>query len=214
MRLNQYIAAASGLSRRAADHAITEGRVRHNNKLAAPGIIVRDGDTITLDGKVIRPSSKQTIMLNKPYGYVCSRAGQGSKTIYDLLPKEFHLLNPVGRLDRDSTGLLLLTNDGSLHHGLTHPSKQKKKVYQIELSQPLNLNDQTDITIGVDLDDGISHLQLKGKERKWQVTMTEGRNRQIRRTFAARGYKVTRLHRSQFGDYKLGALAPGQFKQV
>jgi 23S rRNA pseudouridine2605 synthase len=215
MRINQFIAAATGLSRRAADHAIQEGRVRVNGQRAELGKVIQPGEKVSLDGKPLAaPEKTQTIMLNKPYGYVCSRAGQGSKTIYDLLPANLHHLKPVGRLDRESTGLLLMTNNGQLVQDMTHPSKIKQKVYQVELSQPLDKTDQFEVERGVTLEDGLSSLMLKGADRKWQVTMHEGRNRQIRRTFAARGYKVLKLHRSQFGEYAIGGLAVGKFREI
>lgn len=215
MRINQFIAAATGLSRRAADHAVQAGRVRVNGQLATLGKVMQPGEKITLDGKALKaPEKTQVIMLNKPYGYVCSRNGQGSKTIYDLIPADLHHLKPVGRLDRESTGLLLMTNNGQFVQDMTHPSKIKLKIYQVELSQPLDKTDQAEVEKGVTLEDGLSSLMLKGVDRKWQVTMHEGRNRQIRRTFAARGYKVIKLHRSQFGEFAIGGLAVGKYREV
>src|SRR5690606_28032606 len=131
-----------------------------------------------------------TIMLNKPVGYVVSRAGQGSRTIYDLLPPEYHHLKPIGRLDKDSSGLLLLTNDGQLAQDLTHPQYQKIKIYEVELNiPPLQPHRETSSNHGVELDHGNSRLILDPLEddggRSWRFTMHEGRNRQIRRTFAA-----------------------------
>jgi pseudouridine synthase len=154
-------------------------------------------------------------MLHKPVGYVCSRDGQGSKTIYDLLPTKLHQLKPVGRLDKDSSGLLLLTNDGELANRLTHPSFEKEKVYEISLDKPLARPDRAQIEQGVLLEDGLSKLQVKplGNEH-WQVTMREGRNRQIRRTFSALGYRLQALHRTQFGTYRLGRIAPGEYTVV
>src|SRR4051812_22727125 len=109
MRINKYIAQATGLSRRAADTAIAVGRVLVNQQLPSVGYDVRPDDSVTLDGIAITPAVNTiTIILNKPTGYVVSREGQGSKTIYDLLPPEYHTLKPVGRLDKDSSGLLLL----------------------------------------------------------------------------------------------------------
>jgi 23S rRNA pseudouridine2605 synthase len=156
----------------------------------------------------------QTILLNKPAGYICSRNGQGGETIYDLLPAELRRLKPVGRLDKDSSGLLLMTNDGDLAQRLTHPSYQKDKVYELSLDKALTPHDWEQITHGgVQLDDGMSafklHWQHKNNSVRWIVTMHQGRNRQIRRTFAALGYQVTRLHRTKFGNYELKKLVPG-----
>lgn len=220
MRINKYVAQATSLSRRAADTAIAEGRVLVNGTQPTSGQNVGDHDVVTLDGRAITPMVKTvTIMLNKPVGYVCSRTGQGSQTVYELLPAEYHHLNPVGRLDKNSSGLLLLTSDGKLAHELTHPSRQKNKVYAVTLNTPLEpLHRQMISDHGVQLDDGISRFELErlgaDDDRAWQVTMHEGRNRQIRRTFAALGYTVTTLHRTQFGPYALDALPPGHLTVI
>ena len=215
MRLNVFIASGSGLSRRAADTAIIQGRVHINGFLAKPGQQVADGDKVTLDNRAITPVVKTlTVMLNKPVNYVCSRDGQGSKTVYDLLPKQLHILKPVGRLDKDSSGLLLLTNDGKLANELTHPSFQKTKIYEVILHKSLTTHDKSAIEKGVMLDDGISHLNLKGEGSNWTVTMQEGRNRQIRRTFTALNYSTRKLHRTDFGPYSLGSLGIAEYKEL
>ncbi len=212
MRLNRYVALATGLSRRAADAAISEQRVRVNDHIGQLGQEVSPEDKVTLDGKLCSiANAPTTVILNKPAGYVCSRDGQGSKTIYDLLPRELHHLKPVGRLDKNSSGLLLLTNDGKLAHQLTHPSFQKEKVYLIELDKPLAEQARDEVERGVQLEDGISRLKLNGNGRNWTVHMSEGRNRQIRRTFDALGFKVTKLHRTRFGSYVLGNIAEGTY---
>lgn len=219
MRLNQFIARASGISRRAADAAITEGRVSINGKPAELGHTLQSDDQVTLDDKPLVLATTQTIMLNKPVGYVCSRDGQGSRTIYDVLPPELHHLKPVGRLDKDSSGLLLLTNDGQLAQELTHPSFQKTKIYKIALNKSLEpLHRQMIEDKGIMLDDGPSKLQLERLSEtdnsNWKVIMSEGRNRQIRRTFEALGYNVVKLHRTQFGNYMLKGLRVSQYSQV
>lgn len=220
MRINKFIAAATGLSRRVADKAIEQGNVRINGQLPTPGQAVADGDTVTLSGRIITaPAKTQTIMLNKPVGYIVSRDGQGSKTIYDLLPPELRTLKPVGRLDKDSSGLLLLTNDGQLAQELTHPKYQKTKVYEVTLSAPLQpLHRQMISDHGLQLTDGVSKLQLdrlqEGNDKAWRITMFEGRNRQIRRTFAALSYSVQTLHRTTFGNYTLGNVRPGTYTEV
>ena len=217
MRLNKYIAQGTGISRRAADSAIEAGRVLVNGQRPSQGYDVQDADTVTLDRRPITPNVKTiTIMLNKPPGYVCSRDGQGSKTVYDLLPPEYQNLKTIGRLDKNSSGLLLLTNDGQLAYELTHPKFQKTKVYKIALNKQLLLEDHAQIDVGVMLDDGISKLQLepinKGDNSNWKVTMFEGRNRQIRRTFDAIGYNVVKLHRTHFGPYQLESLPSGKLR--
>jgi 23S rRNA pseudouridine2605 synthase len=220
VRLNKFIAQSTGISRRAADAAIAAGRVRLNSAVPIPGSTVSSTDTVTLDGAPLAQpdNTYTTIMMNKPVGYVCSRNGQGSQTIYDLLPPELHHLKPVGRLDKHSSGLLLLTDDGTLAHQLTHPSFAKTKVYKIALNQPLSHNDQLHVQNGVTLDDGVSKLELSAlnatDQHNWKVTMTEGRNRQIRRTFAALGYNVVKLHRTHFGPYTLKGLLSGNYTDI
>jgi 23S rRNA pseudouridine2605 synthase len=128
-----------------------------------------------------------------------------------------HHLKPVGRLDKDSSGLLLMTNDGNLANELTHPSYRKNKVYEVTLDKPLQpLHRQMISDHGVMLDDGPSKFELErlADETTWQVTMHEGRNRQIRRTFAGLGYEVIGLNRIRFGDYRLAELSPGQWQQL
>lgn len=212
MRINLFVASATGLSRRVADEAVANGQVTINGHLARPGDQVNTDDKVAHNGKLLSlPTQTQIILLNKPVGYVSSRDGQGSNTIYILLPKELHHLKPAGRLDKDSSGLLLLTNDGQLAHQLTHPSFNKTKVYDIQLDKPLKDEDKQTIEQGVNLDDGVSRLQLQGRGKNWQVSMNEGRNRQIRRTFAALDYQVVKLHRTQFGDYHIGNLRTGSY---
>lgn len=218
MRINRYIALATGKSRRAADELIKTGRVMVDRETAELGTAVDENSQVQLDGQVLGlPEARLTIMLHKPAGYICSRAGQGGKTIYDLLPTEYHQLKPIGRLDKNSSGLLLLTNDGQLAHELTHPSRQKIKIYEAELNAPLApLHQQMISDHGLTLKDGLSKLGLEKLDgaQHFRVTMSEGRNRQIRRTFAALGYTVTKLHRTHFGSYQLGNLKTGQFKQL
>ncbi len=218
MRLNKYIAQATGMSRRAADRAIAEGHIKVNEKVADIGMPVTEADLITHSGDRLHlPTKTQTIILNKPVGYVCSRDGQGSKTIYQLIPEELHNLKAVGRLDKDSSGLLLLTNDGDLAHKLTHPKFEKEKIYEITLRRVLEQYEQDAIKTGVLLEDGPSILRIKqlGTDpKKWQVRMQEGRNRQIRRTFTALNHTLESLHRIQFGDYTLANVPAGKFKQT
>lgn len=210
----------SSLSRRAADTAIEEGRVQVNGRLPDKGYRVLADDSVTLDGARLAQTERalQSLILNKPVGYVCSRNGQGNRTIYELLPPAYHHLNPVGRLDKNSSGLLLLTNDGSLQQELTHPRYQKVKIYEVILAEPLApLHQQMISDIGITLEDGNSRLaleKLNDDRRVWRVTMREGRNRQIRRTFAALGYSVKDLHRTNFGDYRLAGITLGQYREV
>lgn len=219
MRINKFVALASGLSRRAADAAIEQGRVLVDGGSPTVGQAITDSNIVTLDGKQLHPTQRhKTIIVHKPVGVVVSRNGQGSKTIYDLLPPELHSLKPIGRLDKNSSGLLLLTDDGTLAHELTHPRFAKAKIYEIRLDKPLEpLHQQMISDHGVQLDDGPSKLQLEKRDddrTTWKVTMHEGRNRQIRRTFAALDYNVTRLHRTQFGNVTLSTIQTGRWREL
>ena len=222
MRLNKFIAHATGMARREADEAILNGRISVNGKVANIGQDV-DGqsDIIKLDDKQITlPATTTVIMLNKPIGYVCSRNAQAkdAKTVYELLPSDLRQLKTIGRLDKDSSGLILLTDDGDMAHRLTHPSFTKTKEYVIELDRPLApLHQQMIADFGINLTDGPSKLlleRLNDERTKFRVIMHEGRNRQIRRTFAALGYQVVSLHRISFGSYQLGDLPSGKYKRV
>lgn len=214
IRLNKHLALVLGVSRREADEMISAGTVQVDGQVATLGTRLIEGATVTVNGKpIVATTKKQLYLFHKPVGYVCSRKAQGDNpTIYDLLPPELHLLKPVGRLDKDSSGLLLLTNDGDLAHQMTHPSFHKTKVYEVELDKPLEpLHQQMISDFGVMLEDGKSKFTVVKQGSGYEITMKEGRNRQIRRTFAALGYTVTRLHRTQFGSYKLSTMTPGEF---
>lgn len=218
MRINKYIASASGLSRRAVDDLISQGRVKLNGQIPAVGQDVTGKEKITIDGDSLTPSVKiQTIMLHKPIGYVTSRDGQGSQTIYDILPKTYHILKPVGRLDKDSSGLLLLTNDGQLANQMTHPRYGKTKIYEVKLDKGLQpLHQQMIADHGIKLEDGLSRFtpQKLASDVQLRIVMSEGRNRQIRRTFEALGYKVVKLHRTDFGPFSLGSLKAGKTLEI
>ena len=220
MRLNKYIAQATGISRRAADEAISQNRILVNGAAPTAGQDIGDADQVVLDGNIVAPAAaSMTIMLNKPVGYVCSREGQGSRTVYDLLPPELHSLKTVGRLDKNSSGLLLLTTDGQLAQELTHPSFQKNKMYEVTLDKPLQpLHHQMINDYGIMLEDGLSRLQLDrtaSSDVEWTVTMHEGRNRQIRRTFESLGYEIKGLHRTKLGSFSLKSnLSPGAYEVI
>lgn len=219
LRLNKHLALQLGISRREADDIIAKGKVTINDTVATLGARFNEGDDIKIQGKpVASDTAYQYLMLNKPVGYVCSRRQQGdSPTIYDLLPTNYHHLKPVGRLDRDSSGIILLSNDGNFAFEMTHPKFIKKKIYQVSLSEDLApLHQQMISDHGIQLEDGTSTLQLERanetNRKSWIVTMSEGRNRQIRRTFGALGYTVEKLNRTNFGNYALGDILPGKFE--
>ena len=218
-RLNKFVALSLGVSRRKADELIEKGKIIVDGQPARLGQQISEVNHVSYNGNSLKIQDKKLIALNKPVGYLCSRASQGGiPTIYELLPKSLHHLKPVGRLDKDSSGLILLTNDGDFAHQMTHPSFYKIKRYLVTLDQPLQpLHRQMINDFGVQLPDGPSCLTLErqheGDEHRWIVQMSEGRNRQIRRTFAALGYTVTKLHRTDFGNYTLGSIKRGEFTE-
>lgn len=219
-RLNKYLALALGVSRRQADDLIQQGKVSINGVTAIIGGRVNPADKVTCSGQLLTLQSHAYVMFHKPVGYVCSRKRQGdTPTIYEILPSAYHQLKPVGRLDKDSSGLILLTNDGDFAFRMTHPSFKKQKRYLVTLDRPLEpLHRQMISDFGIDLPDGRSQMtltrQVDDNDNRWIVEMSEGRNRQIRRTFSALGYEVTKLHRTNFGNYSLGDIKRGEWQIV
>jgi 23S rRNA pseudouridine2605 synthase len=220
-RLNKHLALQLGVSRREADELIERGRVTINGTEATLGARFRDGDQIAVSGKPLTGNTAyEYILFNKPVGYVCSRRAQGDNpTIYEILPKEYAPLKPVGRLDKDSSGVILLSNDGDFAYRMTHPKFNKVKIYTVLLGQELEpLHQQMISDHGVTLEDGVSKLMLErvseDNRKQWTITMSEGRNRQIRRTFGSLGYDVVKLHRTHFGNYSLDDMKPGEYKTV
>lgn len=221
VRINKYLAERLGIARREADEIIAAGRVSIDGEPVTLGGRVEDGQTVTVDGQPVEHQASYVYLaFHKPVGYVCSRRAQGdAPTIYDLLPSQYHPLKTVGRLDKNSSGLILLTNDGDFNHRMTHPSSHKKKIYEVELDNALQpLHRQMISDYGVMLEDGKSQFELErmhdGSDYAWRVIMTEGRNRQIRRTFAALGYEVISLHRTHFGPYEIGRLEAGKWQET
>lgn len=187
------------------------------------------------DGVAVDEVEYVYLGMNKPVGYVCSKRRQGeAPTIFELLPPEYRDLKTVGRLDKDSSGMILLTNDGDFAFQMTHPKFAKTKIYEVELDKRLEALHQQEIAdFGIEIGDGVSRLGLEEMDvdsdnggdkedhashendrRHWRVTMHEGRNRQIRRTFGALGYQVIKLHRTKFGPYRLNGLKSGEFEVV
>ena len=228
IRLNKFLAERLGLSRREADAAISDGHITIDNKPAKLGDRIDKNSKVCYNNRTVPFETEFSyIAFHKPIGYVCSRRAQGdAPTLYELLPSKYQHLKTVGRLDKDSSGLILLTNDGDFAFQMTHPKFRKNKVYEVELDRPLEpLHQQMISDYGVEIGDGVSKFKIirdeicetssekrpeDGLENLYIVFLTEGRNRQIRRTFAALGYKVTKLHRIQFGKYELGDLKPGK----
>lgn len=233
IRLNKFLAERLGISRRQADDLIVKGKIKvkisgSKTGLNTPvlGAQIDKSDEVWYNGKIVPHSvGFSYIAMNKPTGYVCSKRRQGdTPTIYELLPDKYKKLKTVGRLDKDSSGLIILTNDGDFAFSMTHPKFIKEKIYEVELDHELEpLHRQMIADFGIDLPDGKSKLGLERiiddvnspKYNKcWRVIMSEGRNRQIRRTFGALGYTVVKLHRIQFGKYRLDKLAAGETIEV
>lgn len=219
MRINKFLAHFSGLSRRKADDAIDEGHVSVNGEPAERGQDVSEADEVLLDGNIIREGEYSYILFHKPVGFITSRAEQGeAKTIYSVLPKKLEALKPVGRLDKDTSGLLILTDDGELAQRLTHPKYSKQKLYRLTLKKPLDAGNLARIQgPGVKLDDGISKFSVRPStkdNRLFFVTLREGRNRQIRRSFEALGSQVDTLHRYEMDGLNLVGLTSGKFRSL
>ena len=219
LRLNKFLAERLGVSRREADELIARGNILIDGKTATLGDKVDKTNKVCYNNKIVPfQTDFLYLLVNKPIGYVCSRRAQGdAPTIYEILPDEYRKLKTVGRLDKDSSGLILLTSDGDFAFQMTHPKFRKNKVYEVDLDRPLEpLHQQMISDYGVMLEDGPSQFKVikndpTKTENHYMVVLSEGRNRQIRRTFAALGYKVTKLHRVSFGPYELNGLKPGEY---
>src|SRR5665213_1471959 len=185
MRINQFVAKATGLGRRKADKLILNNLITVNDAPASLGQDITDKDIVKYANRVIElPYGYTKILLNKPVGYVCSRNGQGSKTIYDLIPQQYSKLKSIGRLDKDTSGLIVLTDDGQLAQELSHPSFSKQKIYEVKLPRDLTSDQIDKLQNGsIRLDKKTSVLKIKKiGSALYQVTLSEGRNRQIRRS--------------------------------
>lgn len=218
MRLNKWLVqAGAAFARRKADELIEEGRVRVNGQPAKLGQIIESGDDVQVNGESIAlwTAPLQLIAVHKPTGYICSHRHQSdTPIIFDLLPKQYRNYTIIGRLDKDSEGLVLLTNDGQLAQKLTHPSSEVTRVYEVTLNKPVDgeLVERL-TTVGIELDDGVSVFDSVTPldEARLRISMHSGRNRQIRRTFAACDRKVTQLKRIQHGTWELNELKAGEW---
>ena len=222
MRINKYLAESGVASRRASDTLIEEKRVLINGKTATLGSEVEDGDTVTVDGSIVRPVKKYSYyMLNKPKGYVTTvKDDKGRKTVMDLLPKKGDRLYPVGRLDYDTEGLLIITNDGELAQRLTHPVNEVPKTYVAKIEGVLTENMLARLRGGVEVDgvrtkkSAVRIVDETKTETKVSVTITEGRNRQVRKMFEAVGKEVIFLKRIKIGDLALRGLNRGEYRPL
>ena len=218
MRLNRYLALCGLGSRRACEEIILAGGVRINGRhVQELATLVQPGDTVVARGRVVRPAGERYLVLHKPSGMLSSRASQGGKpTVYDILPREAASLPHVGRLDADSEGLLLFTNDGDLSQTLTHPSSHVEKEYEVILGEAFDTKHIPKLLKGIYLEEGrakAAHVRVEGAN-KLRVVLTQGINRQIRRMFAALGYKVKRLTRVRLGPLRLARLPRGAWREL
>ena len=221
IRLNRFIANAGVCSRREADTLISEGKIKVNGKVVAEmGYKVNRTDKVEYKGKQLKSETHQYVLLNKPKGFVTTVKDPHAKyTVMELVEKACsERIYPVGRLDRETTGLLLFTNDGDTAKKLTHPSHKIKKIYQVELDKPLTKTDFDKIIGGVKLDDGmapVDEMAILGDDAtQIGIEIHVGRNRIVRRIFQHLGYKVKKLDRVMFAHLTKKNLPRGKFRHL
>jgi 23S rRNA pseudouridine2605 synthase len=216
VRLNAYLARAGVASRRGAEELIRAGRVRVNGEVAGLVTFVEEGARVEVDGRPIAPEPLAYVLLHKPAGVVTTaRDPEGRRTVVDLVGHERRIV-PVGRLDADTTGALLLTNDGQLAHRLMHPRYGVGKVYEVEVEGRPGAAALQQLAEGVDLEDGRTapaQVRRLGSLRL-ELTLHEGRKHQVKRMCEAVGHPVQRLHRSAYAGLTLGGLAPGEWREL
>jgi 23S rRNA pseudouridine2605 synthase len=216
VRLNAYLARAGVASRRGADELIKAGRVRVNGEPGALNTFVEPGDRVELDGRELAPQRLAYVLLHKPVGVVTTaRDPQGRPTVVGLVAHESRVV-PVGRLDADTTGALLLTNDGPLAHRLAHPRYEVEKVYEAEVEGEPSDDAFRHLREGVELDDGRTapaRVRRLGRS-KLELTIHEGRKHQVKRMLEAVGHPVRRLHRSRYASLSLEGLRSGEWREL
>ena len=221
-RLNKYIASSGLCSRRKADELIESGAVMVNGKKVTElGFSVGRKDKVFVNGKMIHPVKHEYYRFYKPAGYITSADDEkGRKTIYDLLPENLHHLKPVGRLDRESTGLLILTNDGDLINELTHPSVKVPKFYRVSINGKITQNDIDAMYKGIEIEEGkkayaeVDVLEVDNNRTVMEIVLYQGLNRQIRKMFEHLGYEVLTLKRTRHATLDLTGLKRGEFKPI
>ncbi len=213
VRLNKFLASCGYESRRAADRLIEEGRVEVNGKkVDTPGLRVMPTDFVKVDGRHATPKEEVTILLNKPRGYVCSREAQGAVgTVYDLLPPKYRYANYTGRLDADSEGLIIFTNNGVLSQNIAHPSGGIEKEYWVTLDQAFDSSVLMQLLKGVRIPEGQAKAKYVSRlsARRACVVLEQGLKRQVRQMFACLGLRVRKLVRVRIGSLWGGDLEPG-----
>ncbi len=223
MRLAKFLAAAGLGSRRKCEELIAEGRVSVNGKpVLTPACVVSPGvDAVLFEGRMLELADKQYVMLNKPVGYTCTSNDEHAEhLVFELLPETFGRLFYVGRLDRDSEGLLLFTNDGDMAQYLTHPSHQVEKTYVVDCDGVLTEARIRKMLSGVE-DEGeflralkVTKMREKPGKVMFEVVLGEGHKREIRRMCAKVGLNVVRLARTKFAGIELGTLPTGEWRSL
>jgi 23S rRNA pseudouridine2605 synthase len=216
MRLNAWLARAGVASRRKADELIKAGRVTVNGAPGQLNTFVQATDDVRLDGRPLARQKLAYVLLNKPAGVVTTAHDpQGRRTVVSLVDHPSRVV-PVGRLDADTTGALLLTNDGDLAHRLAHPRYEVDKVYEVECWTQPSEADLKKLREGVELDDGPSRPAKVRRldPRRIELTIHEGRNRQVRRMLEAVGHRVRHLHRSRYANLTVDGLEPGEWREL
>ena len=223
MRINKYLALSGIASRRSADELIEQKKVKINGKTAEHGAEVdENSDIVTVDNKIAKISfDYKYVMLNKPKGYVTTVSDdKGRKTVMDLIKMENVRLHPVGRLDYDTEGLLILTNDGDLTYSLTHPKNEVGKTYVVKVDGEIADEKLNALRRGIETGDnryGKSYIKVLNKtqnQTKLEITIFEGKNRQIRKMLSAIGKEVKFLKRIKIGNLKLTGLNRGEFRHL
>ena len=215
MRLNAYLARAGIASRRGAEELIRAGRVTVNGEPAGLATFVEGGDRVEVDGEEIGPEPLTYVLLHKPAGVVTTAHDpHGRPTVVALVGHERRIV-PVGRLDADTTGVLLLTNDGPLAHRLMHPRYEVDKVYEVEVEGEPDDAALARLAKGIEFDDGLTAPAEVRRlaPSKLELTIHEGRKHQVKRMLAAVGHPVTRLHRSAYAGMTADGLAPGEWRE-
>ena len=223
MRINKYLAECGVASRRGCDKLIADGKVTINGKPAALCDDVTEGkDEVLVNGEAVQLNARhQYYLMNKPKGYICSvHDERGRKTVIDLLPAGAGRVYPVGRLDYDTEGMLILTDDGDLAFRLTHPKNEIPKTYLVKIEGSISDAALNQLRAGIELDGRLTNkskvkvIETDKKYTKLHVTINEGRNRQVRRMFESIGKEVTFLKRIKIGDMGLGSLERGKVRKL
>jgi 23S rRNA pseudouridine2605 synthase len=220
MRLNAFLARAGVASRRRADELIVEGRVRVNGEPGELNTVVGAHDVVEVDGERVERQRLAYVLLNKPPGVVTTASDpQGRPTVVELVDHEVRVV-PVGRLDADTTGALVLTNDGPLAHRLSHPRYGVPKVYDVDVEGSPSPAELTSLRTGVELDDGrtapaeVRIIRRGSRLSRLELTLHEGRKHQVKRMCEAVGLPVRHLHRRRYAGLRLVGLGPGQWREL